>query len=211
MSDPSPAGWPEQLTQSRTRWGVEIGGLQLAVTRTREERRRGDGVTRSARGPWGIAIGAFASLSALALLVVGAGAARPESQARYSVVVPVPEVAAPAVRRVAPATPRPTVGVVAAKPVMTLDKAFGSADEPYVARALASGAFQEWEDAAGQRRFLTAGPARIAGGRACRNLALLIRLPDGGSRVRSAERCIAAPLIEDMPDAPPAPSDRADE
>ena len=83
-----------------------------------------------------------------------------------------------------------------------------------MARALATGAMEEWEGTDGQRRFLTAGPARVADGRTCRAMALLVRLADGGSHVRSGERCTTAP-VSDAPANPVAPvenaSDGADE
>lgn len=200
---------PRQAWQSRTSWGVELGGLRLAVTRTDEQRPLGPVVWPPApprRAPF--VAGALAGVGAVALLVVGASAApRPALPGHYLVSVPVP---APA--RVARPRPRAAVGQ-STKPkaamvplaAMAGDR-LDAADEPHVARAMATGSLQEWEDQWGQRRFLTAGPARVAGGRACRDLALLIRLAEGGSHVRSIERCTAATALA----APPGDGQPAD-
>ena len=198
---------PVAINQSATRWAVEIGRFRVAVTRTRETRGAGlvpPWLPRAAARPfWPIATGAFASISALALLVVGAGATRPVETGRYMLSVPVPS--AP-VRHVARSHHRPAPGLAAprtlAPPNMTAGgDPFEAADKLYVDQAMQTGAFQEWRDAAGQQRFLTAGPPRAVGGKTCRDMALLIRFAEGGSRVHTAERCTTAPVS----DADPAP------
>lgn len=205
---------PAASWQSHTRWGFEIGSLRVAVTRT----RAGHGVAAAAMsapttgvrpaGP--LLIGAFAAVGALTLLVAGATAApRPAGPVRYMVSVPIPVAAA--VARTRPhriATGRAAARRAVAAPRLATatpssDEPFGAADAPHVARAMTTGAFQEWEDAAGRRRFLTAGPARAAGGRFCRTLALMVRAPEGTSHVRTIERCGTGPV----PDDPVAPRD----
>ena len=182
---------PEPRTQ--TLLAFQIGGLRLALTRD------GSTVRRPTARPFGM--GAFTGLAVATLALAGASAApRPEALARYSVSVDVPA----RVARAARPTARPSPGRIArlATPVApAIDVPFEGPDAPYVARAMATGAFQEWEGADGQLRFLTAGPARAEGGRTCRDMALLIRLAEGGSRVRSAERCTTEPVSDPAPAA----------
>lgn len=190
---------PAAPFRSRTRWGVEIGRLQFAVTRTREVEGTPPGAAPPPPRPaWPFAAGAAAGVGALALLVAGASAApRDILSARYMVSVPIPP---PAVRVARPAPRKPAAtGRAVPRPAAASGEHFDAGDEPYVARAMATGAFQEWEDDVGQRRFLTAGPARAAGGRFCRDLALLVRFTEGGSHVRSAKRCTTGPISEPTP------------
>ncbi|WP_375392506.1 hypothetical protein [uncultured Sphingomonas sp.] len=187
------------VSRTRTSWDVELGGLRFGITRTRETQTAGDAVvpTRAARPAWPLAIGAFAGVSALGLAVMGATAAvRPDLPARYMVSMPVPALAPPPrahhVHRPAPVR----TGAAAVSPADARD-GFAAGDAPYVARALRTGAFQEWSDADGQHRFLTAGPGRAgADGKTCRDLALLVRLADGGSHVHAAQRCTAEPVSD---------------
>lgn len=177
----------------RTLLALEVGGFRLSLTRT------GSAAGPAQARPFGV--GAFTGLAVATLALAGASAApRPEALTRYTVSVDVP---APVARVVRPA-PRPSPGRVSSKAVAAaapVDAPFEGADAPYVARAMATGAFQEWMGADGQLRFLTAGPARTEGVRTCRDLALLIRLAEGGSRVRSAERCTTEP-VNDAATAP---------
>ncbi len=208
MTDsPHAAASPDQVFTSdvHTSWGIEIGRLRLAVTRTRDARTVGRAVAPPRPVPRAaspFAAGALAGMGAVALLVVGASAERPSAGSdRYMISVPVPgpavrHLARPAPRKRAPGRATPPAAALAGDPS---GETFDAGDEPYVARAMATGAFQEWEDAAGQRRFLTAGPARFADGRSCRAMALLVRLAEGGSHVRSAQRCTTGPVS----DAPP--------
>lgn len=187
----------------RTLIACEIGRYRLALT---SAARAGD----RASGTRPFAAGALASLGVATLALAGASAApRPEAALRYSVSVAVP---APPPRNLARSVRSHAPGRIA-KPVTPATPApapgpFGAEDAPYVIRAMTTGAFQEWDDDLGQHRFLTAGSARVEGGQTCRNMALLVRLADGGSRVRSAEHCTTGPVS----DAPtPATPDGQDE
>lgn len=177
---------PDAGRPIRTILAVELGGFRLALTRDADSAR-----PAQAR-PFGL--GAFAGLTLATLALAGASAApRPDAPIRYVVSVDVP----PPVAQVARPAPRPSLGRFVRKPPPVSaveDTSFDAADAPYIARAMATGALQEWEGADGQLRFLTAGPPRTAGGRTCRDMALLIRLAEGGSRVRSAERCTTEPV-----------------
>lgn len=205
-----PAPTSNATHQSRTAWDVEIGRLRFAVSRTRETRSVGSAgpAARPPRTVGSFASGAVAGIGAVALLVVGASAA-PRPPAPYLVSVPIP---APAQR----ALVRPTHHTVVAgrsspRAVVTMaPAAFDRADEPYVVKAMATGAFQEWEDVLGQRRFLTAGPAHVAGGRYCRDMALLVRLAEGGSHVRSATSCKPMPVSTALPPEADPPAEAAD-
>lgn len=193
--------------RSHSSWSVEIGRLRFAVTRAREvaEARPLAAPTRSA---WPFSAGALAGVGTVALLVAGASAApRDVLSAHYLVSVPVPTATQPRVVRAVPR--KASAGRVVPRAVKTTSGAeFDAGDEAYVARAMTTGAFQEWEDGTGQRRFLTAGPARAEGGRFCRDMALMVRLAEGGSRVRSATRCTTDPVSE--PTSPlPTESDAA--
>ena len=197
-----PARSRPAVTRTRTSWDVELGDLRFGITRTRETQTAGDAAvpTRAARPGWPLAIGAFAGVSALGLAVMGATAAvRPDLPARYMVSMPVPALAPPPrahhVRRPGPArTATPALSIADAR------DGFAAGDAPFVARALRTGAFQEWSDADGERRFLTAGPARAGpDGQTCRDLALLVRLADGGSHVHAAQRCTAEPVSDAAP------------
>ena len=213
MTDsPHAAASPDQVFTAdvHTSWGIEIGRLRLAVTRTRDARTVGRAVAPPRPVPRAaspFAAGALAGMGAVALLVVGASAERPTAS-RYMVSVPVPgpavrHLARPAPRKRAPA-PTPPAAALAGDPS---GETFDVGDEPYVAKAMATGAFQEWEDAAGQRRFLTAGPAHFADGRSCRAMALLVRLAEGGSHVRSAQRCTTGPVSDaPLPDVVEEPA-----
>jgi len=176
--------------RTRTLIALEIGGLRLALTRTGSAARSAQ--TRR------FGMGAFTGLAVTTLALAGASAApqpQPQAVTRYTVTVDVPAPIARAVK----ATPRPASGRINKPRIaegIAADAPFGLEDAPNVARAMTTGAFQEWEGADGQLRFLTAGPARAEGGRTCRDMALLIRLAEGGSRVRSVERCTTAPVSD---------------
>lgn len=183
--------------RSHTRWGVELGGFRCAVTRTRETCNQPSALRRSASRARAFTAGALTGIGGVTLLVVGASAAPGVfTPVRYLVSVPVPDVVSHAVRT-APrkAAPGRATRSSPVADAFTGDR-FAAADEPYVARAMATGAFQEWEGADGLPRFLTAGPAHPGNGRVCRDLALLVRLADGGSHVRSAERCTTGPISD---------------
>lgn len=192
------------ITQSRTSWGVELGRHRFSVTRVREARTIG-GLDRPpirVRAPvprapsrtpaWPIAIGAFASISAFGLFVVGAIASEPaipRQQSRYSLSLPVPARAAAVVKALARAR-KPQAAAHDASAWSDLSGSrFDLGDEPYVVRAMQAGEFQEWLGSDGQRRFLSAGPEQADGDRRCRELALLVRDPNGSSRTRTARRC----------------------
>ena len=199
MSDslhPQPSA--DATSRSHHRWGVEVGAFRVAVTRTRETHHYALPTLRPAPSrARTFAAGALAGVGGVALLVVGANAApRPVSPISYMVSVPVPTAA----RHVAPRAPRATAPgrQTPRKVTAPAGDRFDPADEPHVAQAMATGAFQQWEDANGLPRFLTAGPARFSNGRACRDLALLIRFANGGSHVRSAERCTTGPVTDDI-------------
>lgn len=204
MPESSDRPHPSPTIRSHTSWSVELGRLRFAVTRVREA-ERGMPVVAPRRSAWPFGAGALTGVGTVALLVAGASAApRDMIAARYSVSVPVPT---PVEHRVVRAIVRKPVGRTVPRAIaLASGERFDANDEPYVTRAMATGAFQEWDDALGQHRFLTAGPARLENGRYCRNMALLVRLAEGGSRVRSATRCTTQPVA----DAPP-PLDVADE
>lgn len=180
----------------RTFLALEIGSVRFALTTTGE----------GSRLPF--AAGALTGLGAMTLALAGATAApRIAEPHRYSVTLAVPD---PVARPVGRATRTPAAGVKAKRAAALMaTPAFGAGDERYVREAMATGAMQEWTDSAGQLRFLTAGPARVSGERTCRDMALLVRLGEGGSRVRSAERCFTTRsplgselgLNDDHPDA----------
>lgn len=186
--------------RSRTSWTVEIGRLRFAFSRIREVDIDFPSPA-PARSAWPFSAGALAGVGTVALLVAGAGAApREQIAAHHMVSVPVPTAVAPYVTR--RASPRPAGRAVpraTARITTSSGERFDAEDEPHVARAMTTGAFQEWDDALGQHRFLTAGPARVEDGLHCRNMALLVRLAEGGSRVRSATRCTKAPVSEQAP------------
>ena len=195
-SDPLPSG------HAHSSWSIEFGRFRIAVTRTRA-------MPAARPRASAFAAGALAGVGGVALLVVGANAApQPAATVRYMVSVPVPAAARHLVR----ATPKaPVAGRQTPKPAAALTgERFDAADEPHVARAMATGAFQQWEDADGMPRFLTAGPARFTNGRACRDLALLVRLAGGGSHVRSVERCTTGPVTDDLPAADATVGDTSD-
>jgi hypothetical protein len=184
-------GAPDRPPQ--TLLAVEVGGFRLALTRNPASAR-----PRQTR-PFGL--GAVAGLTVATLALAGASAApRPDLPSRYLVTVDVPPPVAHAVRPTG--RPAPVRATKRAAPVVAAaDASFQAADLPYVAHAMATGEFQEWEGADGALRFLTAGPARVEGGRTCRDMALLVRLAEGGSRVRSAERCTTEPVRDTAPPA----------
>ena len=201
MPESSPSPHPATV-QSRSSWSVEIGRLRFAVTREREV-ERGFPAAAPSRSAWPFSAGALTGVGTVALLVAGASAApRDMIAARYMVSVPVPAAVVPHVARRASSKPAGRTVARATSIGLSSGERFDAADAPYVARAMATGAFQEWDDALGQHRFLTAGPARVEDGRYCRNMALLVRLAEGGSRVHSATRCTTEPVSE-----PPERSD----
>ncbi len=211
--DVTPYRDPETVVQSRSNWSVEVGRHRLSVTRTRERRvigGAGGAPARAARRSiWPVAAGVFTTVSAFGLVVVGAVATpRLAERARYAVSVPVPTT-----DRMTAASPAHLASGRTPSRLAALSRPAGDAsstrfeagDEPHVAAAMASGEFQEWRDAAGQLRFLTAGTARTDAGRHCRDLALLTHLAGGGSHVVSERRCTSAELR----DAPAATVDAA--
>lgn len=191
------------VAQSRTSWGFEIGRHRLSVTRTREARTIGQMIDAprsrpSHRPAWPLAIGAFASVSAFGLFVFGAVASEPlmpRQQVRYSVSLPVPVRASRPVKDTRVHKIRTAPALVDAGEWIGSNLSgprFDAADEPYVVKAMHTGAFQEWLNSDGQRRFLNVGPEQAEGDRRCRDLALLIRASDNSSRTRSARRCLPA-------------------
>lgn len=178
----------------RTLLAIEIGGVRLALTSADRPGR-----------PWSrpFALGAVAGLGAATLALAGASA-MPQAAVpiRYTVRQVVPD---RPVARLVQSQPRVAPGRARshAKPVAPTP--FGDQAAPYVVRAMATGELQEWDDDAGRHRFLTAGPARIEGGRTCRAMALLTHLADGGSHVRSAEHCVTGAVV-DAPAQPSAPA-----
>lgn len=191
------------ITQSRTSWDLEFGRRSLCVTRIREARTLGPaniavGRRDAPRLIWPLVIGIVISITAFGLAVVGAVASEPsylQKATRYSVSVPVPEPETKRPHRLAnhqfkrsrPALP-PTAFSASSAAILSGDR-FDAEDEPYAAKAMEAGEFQEWLGADGQRRFLNAGPVHTKGGKLCRDMALLIRRTDGSSLARSAQRC----------------------
>lgn len=194
---------PMTLTQSRTSWTLELGSFCISMTRMREARTVGCledaiGKRRFPKLVWPIAVGTFASVSALGLAVIGASASElssyPNSPHR-TVSVPVPTAEKKRPLRLPERKPRSSRPASAESEKSSRSgeippgARFDAEDEVHVARAMLVGELQEWLGADGKQHFLNAGPAQLEAGRLCRDLVLLVRRTDGGSHTRSIRRC----------------------
>ena len=130
-------------------------------------------------------------------LSMAATRAPPMRTRAYAVSVPVPQqviappppvVEARAVRAVVPrAVTAPVVRKVVADEA-PLDSGSRAAA---IAAALHSGEVQEWFESAGQvHGFVVAGAAEADGGRMCRALSVLTRVPGGADRVDQRRECL---------------------
>lgn len=196
------------LVQSRSSWDVEVGRHRWSFTRTRETRTVGYGGRAEASPParifWPIVIGCFAVVGAFGLMVAGAFAT-PPSPGRPDYVLSIAVPAAPpsgasggrkhrAPSRRASLAPGTRLADTISPAALA-----GENDDRHIALAMRTGAFQEWRDAAGQARFLTAGPVQAEAGRQCRQMALLVRRASG-NQVTSMRHCTDGALGEERTD-----------